>query len=46
MKKVYLSPDVRKKDILVDVNFLTSIITIGGSTGEDLNDPIEEDPWS
>jgi hypothetical protein len=46
MKKVYLSPDVRKADILVDASFLLSTITIGGTTGEDLDDPIEDDPWS
>ncbi len=46
MKKVYLSPAVRHADIHVEANFLVSAITIGGSTGEDLNDPIEDDPWS
>ena len=46
MKKVYLSPDVRMADIHVEVNFLLSTIEIGGVSGEDLDQPIEEDPWS
>lgn len=46
MKKVYLSPLVRKTDIHVEEDFLLSTIGIGGVTGEDLQDPIEEDPWN
>ena len=46
MKKVYLSPDVRKADILVEWIFLLSTVGIGDVSGEDLEQPIEEDPWS
>ena len=46
MKKEYLIPDVRIAYVGFEVNFLTSPITTGGSTGEDLDDPIDNDPWS
>ena len=46
MKKVYLSPDVRYVDVHADANFLVSAVVIGGTTGENLNDPVQEDPWS
>lgn len=47
MKKLYLSPVVRKAGINYEVNFLTSTIGFGGATGEDLDlsgDTV--DPWS
>jgi hypothetical protein len=46
MKKVYLSPNVRLADVSVEYKFLYSTIGVGDVTGEDLNNPIEEDPWS
>ena len=45
MKKVYLSPDVRDLDIRFEINFMIST-TYSGSTGEDLDDPFDTDPWS
>ena len=47
MKKLYLSPVVREAGIKYEVNFMTSPVGIGGSTGEDL-DPSGDvvDPWS
>lgn len=46
MKKQYLEPEVRIAYVGFEVNFLTSTITTGGSTGEDLDDPYPYDPWS
>ena len=47
MKKQYLTPDVRVAYVGFEVNFLTSNIGIGGSTGEDLDDPDDPfNPWS
>jgi len=46
MKKKYLTPDVRVAYVGFEVNFLVSDITTGGSTGEDLDDPDYNDPWS
>jgi len=46
MKKEYLTPDVRFSYVGFEVNFLTSAINTGGSTGEDLDDPYPYDPWS
>ena len=46
MKKEYLAPDMRISYVGFEVNFLTSPITTGGSTGEDLDDPNPFDPWS
>ncbi len=46
MKKLYLSPVVREAGIKYEVNFLTSNIGIGGSTGEDLETGDTVDPWS
>ena len=46
MKKQYLTPDTRVAYVGFEVNFLTSTISTGGSTGEDLDDPIDFDPWS
>ena len=46
MKKEYLTPDVRIAYVGFEVNFLTSGISTGGSTGEDLDDPNPFDPWS
>lgn len=46
MKKEYLEPVVRIAYVGFEVNFLTSTITTGGSTGEDLDDPNPFDPWS
>ena len=41
MKKEYLEPEVRIALVGFEVNFLT-----GGASGEDLDDPIDYDPWS
>ena len=47
MKKTYLTPDVRVMYVGFEVNFLTSDISFGGSTGEDLDDPGDPfNPWS
>ena len=46
MKKQYLTPDVRVACVGFEVNFLVSDISTGGSTGEDLDDPDYNDPWS
>jgi hypothetical protein len=47
MKKQYLTPDVRVAYVGFEVNFLTSDIGFGGSTGEDLDDPDDPfNPWS
>ena len=46
MKKEYLAPDMRISYVGFEVNFLTSPINTGGSTGEDLDDPDPFDPWS
>lgn len=46
MKKQYLTPDVRVAYVGFEVNFLVSDISTGGSNGEDLDDPIDFDPWS
>ena len=46
MKKQYLTPDVRVAYVGFEVNFLVSDISTGGSTGEDLDDPDFNDPWS
>lgn len=46
MKKEYLAPDMRISYVGFEVNFLTSTIHSGGSTGEDLDDPDPFDPWS
>lgn len=46
MKKQYLTPDTRVAYVGFEVNFLASTISTGGSSGEDLDDPIDFDPWS
>jgi hypothetical protein len=46
MKKEYLAHDMRISYVGFEVNFLTSPINTGGSTGEDLDDPDPFDPWS
>ena len=48
MKKPYLTPpEVRIGIALrVEYNFLVSIVDIGGSSGEDLDDPEPFDPFS
>lgn len=46
MKKEYLTPDVRVALVGFEVNFLTSNISTGGASGEDLDDPNPFDPWS
>lgn len=46
MRKLYLTPKLRVKDLWFDVNFLNSIVDIGASSGENLYDPEEFDPWS
>ena len=46
MKKEYLEPEVRVAQIGFEVNFLASDISTGGASGEDLDDPIDSDPWS
>jgi hypothetical protein len=46
MKKQYLTPDTRVAYVGFEVNFLASTISTGGSNGEDLDDPIDFDPWS
>jgi len=46
MKKEYLIPDVRIAYVGFEVNFLTSATSTGSSSGEDLDDPIDNDPWS
>ena len=43
MKKTYLTPESRVKDLWLDSNFLA---TIGGTGGENLDDPTTFDPWS
>lgn len=43
MKKTYLKPELRERDLWLENNFL---VTVGGSTGEDLDDPTTFDPWS
>ena len=44
MKKTYLIPEVREKDLKLELNFLQS----GGlNTGFDpLDDPEDDDPWN
>ena len=46
MKKEYLEPEVRIALVGFEVNFLTSDLSTGGASGEDLDDPIDYDPWS
>jgi hypothetical protein len=46
MKKEYMTPDIRIAYVGFEVNFLTSDIPSGSSFGEDLDDPIDFDPWS
>jgi len=46
MKKEYLIPDVRIAYVGFEVNFLTSGTSTGSSSGEDLDDPIDFNPWS
>ena len=47
MKKQYLEPEVRIACVGFEVNFLTSTVDFGDSTGEDLDDPDGPfDPWS
>ena len=47
MKKEYLTPDVRIAYVGFEVNFLASgDVPPGSSFGEDLDDPIDFDPWS
>ena len=45
MKKQYLIPDVRFLYVGFEENFLVSSGT-GNASGEDLDDPIEFDPWA
>ena len=44
MKKKYLEPEARIKDVRFDENFLQSPQS-GRANGEDLDDPINTDPW-
>lgn len=47
MKKLYLSPVIRKAGVQYEVNFMVSNVGIGGSTGEDLDDSGDViNPWS
>ena len=47
MKKCYLSPDLRIKDLQMEFSFLDSTVGIGGSTGEDLDTSgAVLNPWS
>ena len=46
MKKEYLIPVVRIAYVGFEENFLGSTISTGGSSGEDLDDPINYDPWA
>jgi len=47
MKKCYLSPNLRIKDLQMEFSFLDSTVGIGGSTGEDLDDSgVVINPWS
>ena len=46
MKKEYLEPEVRIALVGFEVNFLTSDLSTGGASGEDLDDPVDYDPWS
>lgn len=43
MKKTYLKPELRDRDLWLEKNFL---ISAGGSTGENLDDPEDFNPWS
>lgn len=43
MKKTYLFPEAKVKDLYLELNFLVSL---GDSTGEDLDDPTDFDPWN
>ena len=43
MKKTYLFPEVKIKRLYWEQNFLVSL---GVSTGEDLDDPVDFDPWN
>lgn len=43
MKKTYLFPEAKVKDLYFELNFLVSL---GGTSGEDLDDPTDIDPWS
>lgn len=43
MKKTYLFPEVKVKDLYFEESFL---ISTGDASGEDLGDPNEFDPWS
>jgi len=46
-KKQYLIPELRLVQVGFEVNFLVSDTTsTGGASGEDLDDPIDFDPWS
>lgn len=42
MKKTYLFPVVKVKDLYYEENFLLSF---GGTSGEDLGDSTDVDPW-
>ena len=46
MKKTYLFPDTRIARVQYEVNFMTSPVDLGGSTGEDLDNPDDINPWS
>ena len=47
MKKCYLSPNLRIKDLQMEFSFLDSTVGIGGSTGEDLDTSgAVFNPWS
>ena len=43
MKKKYLTPESRDRNLWVDSNFL---ISTTGNSGEDLDDPTIFDPWN
>lgn len=46
MKKTYLFPQAKVKALYWEQNFLTSSKKDGTATGEDLDDPVDFDPWN
>lgn len=46
MKKTYLVPATRFARVQYEANFMTSPVGLGGSTGEDLDNPDDINPWS
>ncbi len=46
MKKTYLTPLSEELFINLEVDLVYSEQSLGNASGEDLDDPIEDDPWS